>query len=122
MNTERLGFDGVLTPVGSQCTDPWIATAALIGAPAGSGSSSPCAPARPRPPSWPSRPPASSLSGGRVVLNVVTGGDPEEQRRYGDWLDHDARYARTDEFLTVIRGRGGLCPSTSTATTSTWPA
>ena len=27
------------------------------------------------------------LSGGRVVLNVVTGGDPEEQRRYGDWLD-----------------------------------
>jgi hypothetical protein len=36
-----------------------------------------------------------------IALNIVTGGDPDEQRRYGHWLDHDARYARTDEFLTV---------------------
>src|SRR5699024_10400774 len=35
--------------------------------------------------------------------NVVTGGDPQEQRRYGDFLDHASRYQRTDEFLTVLR-------------------
>lgn len=35
---------------------------------------------------------------------MVTGGDAVEQRRFGDWADHDARYARTAEFLTVLRG------------------
>jgi alkanesulfonate monooxygenase len=44
------------------------------------------------------------LSGGRLLMNVVTGGDSSEQRRFGDWLDHDARYDRTDEFLQVLRG------------------
>ena len=43
------------------------------------------------------------LSGGRLLLNIVTGGDVTEQRRFGDWLDHDERYDRTDEFLTVLR-------------------
>jgi alkanesulfonate monooxygenase len=44
------------------------------------------------------------ISRGRLLLNVVTGGDAVEQRRFGDWHEHDARYARTDEFLTIIRG------------------
>jgi alkanesulfonate monooxygenase len=44
------------------------------------------------------------LSRGRLLLNVVTGGDAAEQRRFGDWLGHDERYARTDEFLSVVRG------------------
>jgi alkanesulfonate monooxygenase len=44
------------------------------------------------------------LSGGRLLLNVVTGGDPVEQRRYGDHLGHDQRYERTEEFLAVLRG------------------
>jgi alkanesulfonate monooxygenase len=43
------------------------------------------------------------LTGGRLRLNVVTGGDPVEQRAYGDFLDHDERYARTGEFLEVLR-------------------
>jgi alkanesulfonate monooxygenase SsuD/methylene tetrahydromethanopterin reductase-like flavin-dependent oxidoreductase (luciferase family) len=43
------------------------------------------------------------LSGGRLRLNIVTGGDPVEQRAYGDFLDHDDRYARTGEFLQVLR-------------------
>src|SRR4051794_19676973 len=43
------------------------------------------------------------LSGGRLRLNIVTGGDPVEQRAYGDFLDHDERYARTAEFLEVLR-------------------
>ncbi|MDQ0791565.1 hypothetical protein QFZ58_000053 [Streptomyces sp. B1I3] len=38
-------------------------------------------------------------TGGRLLLNVVTGGESREQRAYGDFLDKDARYARTDEFL-----------------------
>jgi alkanesulfonate monooxygenase len=43
------------------------------------------------------------LSGGRLLINVVTGGDPAELAGDGIFLDHDARYALTDEFLTVWR-------------------
>lgn len=41
---------------------------------------------------------------GRLLLHVVTGGHPVEQARFGDHLDKAARYARTDEWLTVLRG------------------
>ena len=44
------------------------------------------------------------LSGGRLLLNVVTGGQADEQRRFGDYLSHDERYARTEEFLAIVRG------------------
>src|SRR3954451_11083398 len=44
-----------------------------------------------------------NLSGGRLLLNVVTGGESREQRMFGDFLDKDARYARCDEFLTIVR-------------------
>jgi len=49
----------------------------------------------------------SSLTGGRVCINMVTGHTPQELRYYGDWLSHDERYARTDEFLTICRGFWG---------------
>jgi alkanesulfonate monooxygenase len=52
----------------------------------------------------------SALTGGRVSINMVTGHSPHELHYYGDYLSHDERYARTDEFLTVCRalwGRGG---------------
>ncbi len=42
-------------------------------------------------------------SGGRLLLNVVTGGEDQEQRAYGDFLDKDARYRRTGEFLQIVR-------------------
>ncbi|MBK3590514.1 LLM class flavin-dependent oxidoreductase, partial [Streptomyces sp. MBT57] len=42
-------------------------------------------------------------TGGRLLLNVVTGGESHEQRAYGDFLDKDARYARTGEFLEIVR-------------------
>jgi alkanesulfonate monooxygenase len=42
------------------------------------------------------------FSEGRVLLNVVSGGDDLEQRRFGDWLSHDERYARTGEFLQIV--------------------
>ena len=45
----------------------------------------------------------SNLIGGRFALNIVAGHSPEEQRSYGDFLDHDRRYDRTDEFLAVCR-------------------
>ena len=44
-----------------------------------------------------------NLTGGRLLLNVVTGGESHEQRMYGDFLDKDARYARCGEFLHVVR-------------------
>ena len=43
------------------------------------------------------------LSQGRLSLNVVTGGRPDEQAMYGDFLDHDARYRRTQEFMEICR-------------------
>src|SRR5258708_6834573 len=43
----------------------------------------------------------SALMGGRVALNVVAGSSTLEQRGYGDFLEHDGRYARADEFLNV---------------------
>jgi alkanesulfonate monooxygenase len=43
----------------------------------------------------------SGLLGGRVAVNVVAGSSPQEQRYYGDYLAHDERYDRTEEFLDV---------------------
>lgn len=43
------------------------------------------------------------LTGGRIALHIITGGSDVEQQRDGDFLDHDARYRRTDEYLEVLR-------------------
>jgi len=45
----------------------------------------------------------SVLTQGRICLNIVGGHTPEEQRYYGDFLTHDDRYERTDEFLAICR-------------------
>ena len=42
------------------------------------------------------------LSEGRIALHIISGGSDLEQRRDGDWSDHDARYRRTDEFMGVL--------------------
>ncbi|MEU4247213.1 LLM class flavin-dependent oxidoreductase [Amycolatopsis sp. NPDC026612] len=102
---ERQGFEGVLTPTGTWCEDAWLTTAALIRETTRlkflvafrPGVISPTLAAQ-------MAGTFQRLSGGRVLLNIVTGGDAVEQRRFGDWHDHDARYARTDEFLTIVRG------------------
>ncbi|MET8998296.1 LLM class flavin-dependent oxidoreductase [Amycolatopsis sp. Hca4] len=102
---ERQGFEGVLTPTGTWCEDAWLTTAALIRETSRlkflvafrPGVISPTLAAQ-------MAGTFQRLSGGRVLLNIVTGGDAVEQRRFGDWHDHDARYARTDEFLTIVRG------------------
>jgi alkanesulfonate monooxygenase len=102
---DRLGFTGALVPFGLFCEDPWLVSAALSQQTRRlrflvafrPGLLSPTLAAQ-------LSATGQRLSGGRLLLNVVTGGDPDEQRRYGDWLDHAARYARTAEFLTVLRG------------------
>jgi alkanesulfonate monooxygenase len=43
------------------------------------------------------------ISNGRLLINVVTGGDPVELAGDGVFLAHDERYEVTDEFLTVWR-------------------
>jgi alkanesulfonate monooxygenase len=45
----------------------------------------------------------SSLTEGRICINMVTGHTPHELRYYGDWLSHDERYERTEEFLSICR-------------------
>ncbi|MGW6356817.1 LLM class flavin-dependent oxidoreductase [Streptomyces sp. NPDC055092] len=101
---EQLGFDGALTPTGAWCEDAWLTTAMLVEqterlkflvafrpglvAPALAAQMAAT---------------YQRHSGGRLLLNVVTGGEDHEQRAYGDFLDKEARYARTDEFLHITR-------------------
>ncbi len=44
-----------------------------------------------------------NLTGGRLWLHIITGGFDADQRRDGDFLTHDERYERTDEYLEVVR-------------------
>ncbi len=101
---DRLGFEGVLTPTGSQCEDAWIICAALAMETERlkflvafrPGFVLPTLAAQ-------MTATLQRVSRGRALINIVTGGDPIEQRTYGDFLDHDERYARADEFLEVYR-------------------
>ncbi|HTX97760.1 MAG TPA: LLM class flavin-dependent oxidoreductase [Mycobacterium sp.] len=101
---EDNGFEAVLTPTGLWCEDAWLTTAMLVQATETlkflvafrPGLLSPTL--------------AAQMAGtfqlhsaGRLLLNVVTGGEPHEQRAYGDFLDTESRYARTAEFLHVVR-------------------
>ncbi|HEY6137346.1 MAG TPA: LLM class flavin-dependent oxidoreductase [Thermoanaerobaculia bacterium] len=43
----------------------------------------------------------SALIDGRVAINIVAGSSAAEQRGYGDFLPHDERYARAEEFLAA---------------------
>ncbi|EOM74441.1 LLM class flavin-dependent oxidoreductase [Rhodococcus rhodnii] len=101
---DRLGFEGVLTPTGTWCEDAWLASAALLSQTERLKFLVAFRPGL-TPPTLAAQQAATlqRFSGGRVLLNVVTGGDDSEQRRFGDWANHDRRYARTDEFLTIVR-------------------
>jgi alkanesulfonate monooxygenase len=43
------------------------------------------------------------FSGGRIAVHIITGGSDAEQRRDGDFLSKDERYARTDEYLDIVK-------------------
>ena len=42
-------------------------------------------------------------TGGRLAVHYISGGSDVDQQRDGDFLDHDQRYARTDEYLQILR-------------------
>lgn len=100
---ERFGFTGMLTPFGLFCEDPWIVASALsvrtrrvkFMIALRPGFMAPVLAAQ-------QAATFQRVTGGRLQLNLVTGGDPDEQRRYGDWLDHAQRYQRSTEFLEVF--------------------
>jgi alkanesulfonate monooxygenase len=101
---DSLGFAGVLLPTGRSCEDAWVVASAMVPlterlrflVAVRPGIISPTATAR-------MTATLDRLSGGRVLLNVVTGGDPTESEGDGVFLDHDARYAATAEFLGVYK-------------------
>src|SRR5476649_54142 len=101
---DNLGYYGVLIPTGKSCEDSWLVAAAL--APVTKRLRYLVA-VRPglQPPSLAARMAATldRLSGGRLLINVVTGGDPVENKGDGIFLSHAERYQVTHEFLTVYQ-------------------
>ncbi|MBD2259477.1 FMNH2-dependent alkanesulfonate monooxygenase [Pseudanabaena sp. FACHB-2040] len=102
---DHLGYAGALLPTGKSCEDAWITAASLIAVTqkmkflvavrpgiSSSGMAARMAATFDR------------LSQGRLLVNVVTGGDPSELAGDGLHLDKTARYELTDEFLHVWRG------------------
>jgi alkanesulfonate monooxygenase len=99
---DELGYFGVLLPTGRSCEDSWVVASALVPlterlrylVAVRPGLQSPSVAARM----------AATLdrfSGGRLLVNVVTGGDPVENGGDGIFTPHDERYELTAEFLTV---------------------
>jgi alkanesulfonate monooxygenase len=43
------------------------------------------------------------LSNGRLTVHFITGGSDHEQQREGDFLGHDERYARTREYIQIVK-------------------
>ena len=101
---DNLGYYGVLIPTGKSCEDSWLVAAAL--APITRRLRYLVA-VRPglQPPSLAARMAATldRLSDGRLLINVVTGGDPVENKGDGIFLSHAERYEVTQEFLTVYQ-------------------
>lgn len=102
---DRLGYTGVLLPTGRSCEDPWLTAAALAGETSDlkflvavrPGLMQPSVAAR-------MASTMDRLSDGRLLVNVVAGGDPYELAGDGMFISHDERYKATEEFLTVWRG------------------
>ena len=101
---DSLGYYGALLPTGRSCEDSWVVASAL--APQTErlrflvavrpGLQSPTLAAR-------MTATLDRISNGRLLINVVTGGDPVENAGDGIHLSHGDRYAITDEFLTIYR-------------------
>lgn len=101
---DTLGYSGVLLPTGKSCEDAWIAASML--APVTEklkflvavrpGLTSPTLSAR-------MAATFDRFSKGRLLVNVVAGGDPVELAGDGLFLNHDDRYELTDEFLSIWR-------------------
>jgi alkanesulfonate monooxygenase len=102
---DRLGFDAVLTPCGTGCEDAWLATASLLSLTRRLRYLVAFRPALLTPTLAAQM--ASTyqrLSGGRLLVNIVTGAEPAELARFGVHDDKETRYEQTGEFLRVVRG------------------
>ncbi|MEV6981730.1 LLM class flavin-dependent oxidoreductase [Sphaerisporangium sp. NPDC051017] len=110
---EHMGFDAILTPTGTWCEDAWLTCTALAQETERlkflvafrPGFISPTLAAQ-------MAATFQRISRGRLLLNVVTGGEADEQARFGDHLTKAGRYERTGEFLTVLRGAWSGAPFT----------
>ncbi|RWH94118.1 MAG: alkanesulfonate monooxygenase, FMNH(2)-dependent [Mesorhizobium sp.] len=101
---DAIGYYGALLPTGRSCEDSWVVASAL--APLTQrlrflvavrpGLQSPTLAAR-------MTSTLDRISGGRLLINVVTGGDPVENKGDGIFLSHDERYEVTREFLDIYK-------------------
>lgn len=101
---DSLGYEGVLIPTGRSCEDPWVVAASLL--PVTQRLKFLVA-VRPglHQPALAARMAATfdRLSGGRLLVNLVTGGSEEELEGDGLFLDHAQRYAQSEEFIRIWR-------------------
>ena len=101
---DNLGYEGVLIPTGRSCEDPWLTAASLIDATKNlkflvalrPGVTTPALTAR-------MAATFDRLSGGRILLNLVTGGDEQELKGDGVYEDHATRYQTAAEYTTIWR-------------------
>ena len=101
---DRLGYYGVLIPTGKSCEDSWLVAAAMVPE---TERLRYLVAVRPglQPPTLAARMTSTldRLSNGRVLINIVTGGDPVENAGDGIFLDHAERYEVTREFLEAYK-------------------
>lgn len=101
---DSLGYEGVLLPTGRSCEDSWIVAASLIDATRHLKFLVALRPGLVTP-SQSARMAATldRLSGGRLLVNLVTGGDPDELAGDGQFLGHAERYEQSAEFIRIWR-------------------
>jgi alkanesulfonate monooxygenase len=99
---DRLGYYGVLIPTGRSCEDSWVVASSLVPLTKQLRYLVAFRPGLLNP-SLAARMAATfdRISNGRLLINIVTGGDPSENTGDGIFLEHDQRYEITREFLTV---------------------
>ena len=101
---DSLGYEGVLIPTGRSCEDPWVVASSLIGETRRLKFLVALRPGLVAP-SQSARMAATfdRLSGGRLLVNLVTGGDAEELAGDGQFLSHAERYEQSVEFMKIWR-------------------
>jgi alkanesulfonate monooxygenase len=101
---DSLGYEGVLLPTGRSCEDSWVLAASLIDATRRLKFLVALRPGLIQP-SQSARMAATldRLSGGRLLVNLVTGGDADELAGDGQFLSHAERYEESAEFIRIWR-------------------
>jgi alkanesulfonate monooxygenase len=103
---EAAGYTFALIPTGGNCSDAWIVGATLA---AHTKIFKPLVAMRPGliAPALAARMGATldEVTGGRALINIVTGSSPADMKAMGDELafDKDARYERTLEYIKIVR-------------------